>query len=65
MSAISDNKYDIHIWIKQVIDSCVTRKQLRTADKLVDAFYNTYNDWILFGELRRLTSDQYDIITNK
>ena len=47
MAAISKNKYDVFMWIKKVILSCKTWKQIRVAFNLISNFQEMYNDKFL------------------
>jgi hypothetical protein len=42
MGANSNHYGDILIWLKGVVESCKTREQCRTCDKLLDNFNNMF-----------------------
>ena len=52
MAAKSNNKYDVFDWIKKIIDSCETSKQLVRCIPLMKCFNTMYKDSGLYDELR-------------
>jgi hypothetical protein len=51
MAAISNNKYQVFEWIKNVIDSCETPTQLVKTSRLISSFDDLYQDWFLKSSL--------------
>jgi hypothetical protein len=51
MAAISNNKYQVFEWIKNVIDSCETPIQLVKTSRLISSFDDLYQDWFLKSSL--------------
>jgi len=52
MQSKSNNKYDVFIWIKRIIDSAETKKHYLASDRLIQNFYNLYGDFKLVLKLR-------------
>lgn len=52
MAAVSDNKYDVHDWIKSIIHSCQTPQQMISCIKLIRNFNTMYKDQELYESLR-------------
>jgi hypothetical protein len=50
------NKFDIYMWVKKVIRSCVTHRQFMTSQKLVRNFHDTFGD----SELDNKLHDEID-----
>lgn len=68
MAAISKNKYDVYNWIIKVIESIeiyneyIERQQRKACVKLIDNFYNVYNDDFLYCSLQQ---KYYSILRNR
>jgi hypothetical protein len=45
----SKNKYDTHIWVLKVIESCTTMSHLIGARKLRTKFYKIYDDSLMYN----------------
>jgi len=57
----SSNKYDINLWVLKVINSCITKPQLSSANKLKNIFFELYGD----EELYYLHDYSANLIRNK
>ena len=65
MAAISKNKYDVFMWIKKVILSCETLKQLFVAFDLVSNFEKMYkDDFLVFRLDDTLVSKRQELMSN-
>ncbi len=65
MAAISKNKYDVFMWIKKVILSCKTLKQLFVAFDLVSNFEKMYKDnFLVFRLDDALVSRRQELMSN-
>ena len=66
MAAISKNKYDVYLWIKdKVIPSCNNIQQLTTCENLINNFENIYNDRELTRELMFESFAYHGIVLEK
>jgi hypothetical protein len=66
MAAISKNKYDVYLWIKdKVIPSCNNIQQLTTCEDLINNFKKKYNDSELTRELMFESFAYHGIVLEK
>ena len=66
MAAISKNKYDVYLWIKdKIIPSCTNIRQLTTCENLINNFEKKYNDRELTRELMLDSFTYHGIVLEK
>ena len=55
-------KFDIYLWIKSIIDSCVTEAHLEGSNKLINRYYIHEYDYALYHSLHSIFIDKKHFI---